>query len=75
LKRYARQLKFLGEDLHPIGQPMPDILTQQPPVSLDDEKDDDQQARSQQGEISRLRQRNVELEDNLRTLADRSTAA
>ena len=45
LKRYARQLKYLGEDLIPIGQPMPDILTQQPPVALDEE-DDNQQARS-----------------------------
>ena len=54
LKRYARQLKYLAEDLHPIGQPVPDILTQQPPVALDEE-DDDAVARSQQGEISRLR--------------------
>ena len=48
---------------------MPDILTQQPPVALDDE-DDDVALRSQQGEISRLRQRNIELENNLRNFAD-----
>lgn len=40
LKRYARQLKFLAEDLHPIGQPLPDILSQPPPVPLDEEGDD-----------------------------------
>lgn len=55
----------------PIGQPMPDILTQQPPVALDDEDgNDDVALRSQQGEISRLRHRNIELENNLRTFAD-----
>lgn len=27
LKRYARELKFLAQDLVPIGQPTPEILT------------------------------------------------
>jgi len=48
---------------------MPDILTQQPPVALD-EDDDDIHLRSQQGEISRLRARNMELEDNLRQFGE-----
>jgi hypothetical protein len=37
LKRYARELKFLAQDLVPTGQPLPTILTQAPPVSLDDD--------------------------------------
>lgn len=71
LKRYARQLKYLAEDLHPIGQPLPEILTQQPPVSLEDD-DEDINLKRQQGEINRLRQRNQQLEENFRELADKS---
>ena len=45
LKRYARELKFLAQDLVPVGQPTPEILTQPPPVGLDDDEADDQQFR------------------------------
>ena len=41
LKRYARQLKFLAEDWAPLGQPLPEILTMPPPVSLDDDDEDE----------------------------------
>jgi len=71
LKRYARQLKYLAEDLHPIGQPLPEILTQQPPVSLEDD-DEDINLKRQQGEINRLRQKNQQLEENFRELAEKS---
>ena len=55
LKRYAKQLKFLAEDLHPVGQPLPDLLTQRPPVDLGDEDVDDVHMKSQQSELRRLR--------------------
>ena len=41
LKSYARELKYTAQDLVPIGQPLPEILTQPPPVNLDDEEADD----------------------------------
>ena len=40
LKRYARQLKYLAHDLLPVGSQEPEILLQEPPVSLDGEDDD-----------------------------------
>jgi len=41
LKRYARGLKYLAEDWAPLGQPLPEILTLPPPISLEDEDEDD----------------------------------
>ena len=41
LKRYARELKYQAEDWAPLGQPLPEILTLPPPMSLDDDQDDD----------------------------------
>ena len=71
LKRYARQLKYLGEDLSPIGQPLADILTQQPPVSLEEEGTQEAMRDSRAGsELSRLRKRNAQLEKNVQELAD-----
>lgn len=71
LKRYARQLKYLGEDLSPIGQPLADILTQQPPVSLEEEGAQEAMRDSRAGsELSRLRKRNAQLEKNVQELAD-----
>lgn len=34
-KRYCIKLKNLAEDWAPIGQPMPDVLLQSPPIKLD----------------------------------------
>ena len=60
LKRYARQLKYLGEDLSPIGQPLADILTQQPPVSLEEEGAQEAMRDSRaESELGRLRKRNA----------------
>lgn len=73
LKGYARRLKYLGEDLSPIGQPLADILTQPPPVSLDDENER-VQSRGQ-SELGRLRQRNAQLEKNVADLADKQYQA
>jgi hypothetical protein len=69
LKRYARQLKYLAEDWAPLGQPLPEILTMPPPVSLDDDEDDDY-LRRQQSEIDKLKNRNRNLEDDLRKFSD-----
>ena len=41
LKRYARQLKFLAEDLNPVGQPIPEILSYPPPLDLNDDEQED----------------------------------
>lgn len=41
LKRYARQLKFLAEDLNPIGQLLPEILAYPPPLDLNDDEQED----------------------------------
>lgn len=71
LKRYARQLKYLAEDWAPLGQPLPEILTMPPPVSLDDDEDDDY-LRRQQSEIDRLKNRNRNLEDDMRRVGDRN---
>lgn len=73
LKGYARRLKYLGEDLSPIGQPLADILTQPPPVSLDDENER-VQSRGQ-SELGRLRQRNAQLEKNVADLAEKQYQA
>jgi hypothetical protein len=40
LKRYARSLKYLAEDMLLPGNPVPDILIQQPPMDLEDELDE-----------------------------------
>lgn len=69
LKRYARQLKFLAEDWVPLGQPLPEILTMPPPVSLDDD-DEDEYLRRQQSELDRLKNRNRNLEEDLRRFGD-----
>ncbi len=69
LKRYARELKYQAEDWAPMGQPLPNILTVTPPVSLDDDQDDDF-LRRQQSEIDRLKNRNRNLEDDIRKLTD-----
>lgn len=65
LKRYTRQLKYLAEDWAPLGQPLPEILTMPPPVNLEDDEDDDY-LRRQQSEIDRLKNRNRNLEEDLR---------
>ncbi len=41
LKRYGREVKYLAEDWAPRGKPVPDILALPPPVSLEDDQDDD----------------------------------
>ena len=61
LKRYARQLKYLAHDLLPVGSQEPEILLQEPPVSLDGE-DDDTHMRGQNNEIKRLRDANQQLQ-------------
>lgn len=63
-------MKYLAEDWAPLGQPLPEILTMPPPVSLDDEEDDTY-LRRQQSEIDRLKGRNKNLEEDLRRLGDR----
>lgn len=50
---------------------MAEILLQPPPVSLDDEADQGERFGSESGEAGRLRQRNLELEERLRELANR----
>jgi hypothetical protein len=69
LKRYARELKYQAEDWAPLGKPLPEILTLPPPMSLDDDQDDDF-LRRQQSEIDRLKNRNRNLEDDIRKLTD-----
>ena len=54
LKNYARSLKYIAEDWAPMGQPLPEVLTLPPPVTLDDE-DDNEFVRQQQSEIDRLK--------------------
>ena len=69
LKRYAREIKFLAEEWAPPGVPLPDIIALPPPMSLDDDQDDDY-LRRQMSEIDRLKNRNRNLEDDFRKLAD-----
>ena len=64
LKNYARSLKYLAEDWAPIGQPLPEVLTLPPPVSLDDE-DDNEFVKQQQNEIERLKKKNRNLEEEI----------
>ncbi len=47
LKRYGREVKYLAEDWAPRGQPLPDILALPPPVSLDDDDQEDDYMRRQ----------------------------
>jgi len=70
LKNYARSLKYLAEDWAPIGQPLPEVLTLPPPVTLDDE-DDNEFVKQQQSEIDRLKRKNRSLEENSRNAGDR----
>lgn len=65
LKNYARSLKYLAEDWAPVGQPLPEVLTLPPPVSLDDE-DDNEFVKQQQSEIERLKIKNRNLESEVR---------
>jgi hypothetical protein len=53
----------------PLGQPLPEILTMPPPVSLDDD-DDDEYLRRQQSELDRYKNRNRNLEEDLRRFTD-----
>lgn len=69
LKNYARSLKYLAEDWAPIGQPLPEVLTLPPPVTLDDE-DDNEFVKQQQSEIDRLKRKNRGLEDEIKTTKD-----
>jgi hypothetical protein len=69
LKRYGRSLKYLAEDWAPLGQPLPEILTMPPPISLEDEDEDDYLKR-QQSEIDRLKNRNRTIEEDMRRLTD-----
>ncbi len=69
LKRYGREVKYLAEDWAPRGKPLPDILALPPPVSLEDDQDDDYMRR-QHSEIDRLKNRNRILEDDIRKLSD-----
>jgi len=71
LKNYARSLKYLAEDWAPIGQPLPEVLTLPPPVTLDDE-DDNEFVRQQQSEIERLKKKNRMLEEDARMGGDRA---
>ena len=59
----------MAEDWAPLGQPLPEILTLPPPISLEDEDEDDYLKR-QQSEIDRLKNRNRNLEEDLRKFAD-----
>jgi hypothetical protein len=70
LKRYGREVKYLAEDWAPKGKPLPDILALPPPISLDDEDQDDDYMRRQHSEIDRLKNRNRILEDDIRKLSD-----
>ena len=69
LKNYARSLKYLAEDWAPIGQPLPEVLTLPPPVTLDDE-DDNEFVKQQQSEIDRLKRKNRTLEEEVRKAGD-----
>jgi hypothetical protein len=72
LKNYARSLKYLAEDWAPVGQPLPEVLTLPPPVTLDDE-DDNEFVRQQQSEIDRLKMKNRNLEEDMRNANNSST--
>jgi hypothetical protein len=74
LKRYARQLKYLAEDWAPLGAALPEVLTMPPPVSLDDEEDDEY-LRRQQSEITRLQSKNRSLEETARMNPPRGPGA
>jgi len=39
LREYARQLKYLCEDLYPEGKLLPDILQNEPPLAIGEEED------------------------------------
>lgn len=69
LKRYAREIKYQAEEWAPPGEPLPDIITMPPPISLEDDQDDDY-LRRQQSEIDRLKGRNRGLEDDMRKFTD-----
>jgi excinuclease UvrABC helicase subunit UvrB len=71
LKRYTRQLKYLAEDWAPLGQALPEILTMPPPVSLEDD-DEDEYLRRQQSEIDKLKNKNRNLEEDMRKYGDRN---
>ncbi|TNV72957.1 hypothetical protein FGO68_gene13342 [Halteria grandinella] len=69
LKRYAREIKYLAEEWAPPGQPLPEVISLPPPVALEDDEDDDY-LRRQQTELERLKNRNRNLEDDIRKLTD-----
>lgn len=72
LKTYSRELKFLAQDLSPPGQPLDPILTQPPPVDLDEEMAQDLTAQRAASEMSRLRLRNQDLTRQLEDVVNRS---
>jgi hypothetical protein len=72
LKTYSRELKFLAQDLSPPGQPLDPILTQPPPVDLDEEMAADLTAQRAASEMSRLRLRNQDLQRQLEDVVNRS---
>lgn len=69
LKSYTRQIKNLAEDWAPVGVPLPDILTAEAPLSLDNAN-----YNSDQGELlnenDRLRKRNRKLEEEMKVIQD-----
>lgn len=60
------KLKHLAEDWAPIGQPIPELLLQPPPIRLDVLEEKDFEKKELLQENKRLKQRNEKLEEELR---------
>lgn len=67
LRSYARSLKNIAEDWAPLGHPLPEVLTLPPPILLDNEEMDPT-TRLYKHEIDRLKLRNLNLEQEVKTL-------
>ena len=61
LKNYARQLKFLAEDIWPVGQQLPELLTKRPNVSLDDHVVERKTTNRPNIELQRMQETNEDL--------------
>ena len=67
LRVYCRSLKNLAEDWAPLGQPLPEVLIAPPPILVEEEERSLMQ-KAEGYEMERLRARNSQLDQEIRTL-------
>lgn len=67
LRAYARSLKNLAEDFAPVGHPLPQVLTLPPEMLLEDD-DVNLDTKAQLQELQRLRVRNAQLEQEIKSV-------